>query len=66
MHSAQNPPAHFFSIWHAGEQISRGILTGWKNLAGFTPLWPAGHLPHKGGDCIFIDVEDQSQTLKDE
>ncbi|MBB4186949.1 hypothetical protein GGE07_003609 [Sinorhizobium terangae] len=20
------------------------------NVAAFTPLWPAGHLPHKGGD----------------
>ncbi|KXF79488.1 hypothetical protein ATN84_02155 [Paramesorhizobium deserti] len=27
----------------------------------FTPLWPAGHLPHKGGDYAFINARHQSQ-----
>jgi len=31
-----------------------------------TPLWPAGHLPLKGGDYAFRDVRHQSQTLRDE
>jgi uncharacterized protein (DUF2336 family) len=31
-----------------------------------TPLWPAGHLPHKGGDYASIDARHQSQTLAEE
>ncbi|MBB2970094.1 hypothetical protein FHU14_000572 [Mesorhizobium sp. RMAD-H1] len=26
------------------------------------PLWPAGHLPRKGGDYAFMDVRHQSQA----
>ncbi|KXF78976.1 hypothetical protein ATN84_04280 [Paramesorhizobium deserti] len=29
-----------------------------------TPLCPAGHLPHKGGDYAFMGVWSQSQTLQ--
>ncbi|GAB1581026.1 hypothetical protein PPNSA23_09690 [Phyllobacterium phragmitis] len=31
----------------------------------FTPLWPAGHLPLKGGDYAFMDVRHQSQASQD-
>ncbi len=31
--------------------------------AAFTPLYPAGHLPLKGGDYALRDVCRQSQTL---
>jgi hypothetical protein len=29
-----------------------------------TPLCPAGHLPHKGGDYTVMDVRHQSRALK--
>jgi hypothetical protein len=32
-------------------------------LALITPLWPAGHLPLKGGDYAFINARHQSQML---
>ncbi|PRD43284.1 lytic murein transglycosylase [Phyllobacterium phragmitis] len=38
-------------------------------LAAFrrvTPLCPAGHLPHKGGDYTFMGVRHQSPTLQNE
>ncbi|KXF75262.1 nitrate reductase [Paramesorhizobium deserti] len=38
----------------------------WPAPVRGTPLWPAGHLPFKGGDYGVIEVRHQSQTLKDE
>ncbi|PRD43395.1 lytic murein transglycosylase [Phyllobacterium phragmitis] len=40
-------------------------LSGKKRWRGNTPLWPAGHLPHKEGDYAFIDVRQQSQVSQD-
>jgi len=36
------------------------------HFPSFTPLWPAGHLPLKGGDYAFINVRHQSRTLQNE
>ncbi len=35
-----------------------------ETAAPTTPLCPAGHLPLKGGDYAFINVEHQSHTLQ--
>ncbi|WP_245428710.1 penicillin-binding protein 1C [Phyllobacterium phragmitis] len=37
-----------------------------KRSRGSTPLCPAGHLPLKGGDYVFINARHQSQTSQNE
>ncbi|WP_409527853.1 cobaltochelatase subunit CobN [Rhizobium sp.] len=45
-------PADVVVLSFSGSDLN-GIAAAWeadKDGGGITPLWPAGHLPHKGGD----------------
>ncbi|WP_210213538.1 hypothetical protein, partial [Sinorhizobium meliloti] len=41
---------------------SRQIVFGGMQSFALNPLWPAGHLPHKGGDDKRLDLH-VSQTM---
>jgi hypothetical protein len=43
-----------------------GVRSERFSSLGSTPLWPAGHLPLKGGDYAVIDSRCQSPDLQNE
>jgi cobaltochelatase CobN len=58
-------PADVVVLSFSGSDLN-GIAAAWdavKDGGGITPLWPAGHLPHKGGDQQDAPTSPNSQPL---